>query len=69
MNDLLPKARTVRDTVRFAYEEGAASLLELLEAERNANDIRLAAVSARGDLAAARADFLAARPGAKWELP
>ncbi|HEX7616949.1 MAG TPA: TolC family protein [Thermoanaerobaculia bacterium] len=63
VNDLLPKAQTVRDTVRFAYEQGAASLLELLEAERNANDIRLAAISARGDLAAARADFRAARPG------
>lgn len=69
VNDLLPKAQSVRDTVRFAYEQGAASLLELLEAERNANDIRLAAVAARGDLAAARADFLAARPGVKWELP
>ena len=64
VNDLLPKSQTVRDTVRFAYEQGAASLLELLEAERNANEIRLAAVSARGDLITARADFLAARPGA-----
>lgn len=64
VDDLLPKARKVRDTVRFAYEQGAASLLELLEAERNANDIRLAAASARGDLAAAGADFRAARPGA-----
>jgi outer membrane protein, heavy metal efflux system len=69
VNDLLPKALAVRDTVSFAYAQGAASLLELLEAERNANDIRLAAVSARGDFAAARADFLAARPGVKWELP
>jgi len=69
VNDLLPKSQKVRDTVRFAYEQGAASLLELLEAERNANDIRLAAVSARGDLAAARADFLAARPGADRDNP
>jgi outer membrane protein, heavy metal efflux system len=69
VNDLLPKARTVRDTVHFAYEQGAASLLELLEAERNANDIRLAAVSARGDLVSARADFLAARPGAERDQP
>ena len=69
VNDLLPKAQTVRDTVSFAYEQGAASLLELLEAERNANDIRLAAVSARGDLAAARADFLAARPGVDRDNP
>ncbi len=64
VNDLLPKSKTVRDTVRFAYEQGAASLLELLEAERNANEIRLAAVSARGDLITARVDFLTARPGA-----
>jgi cobalt-zinc-cadmium efflux system outer membrane protein len=69
VNDLLPKSQKVRDTVRFAYEQGAASLLELLEAERNANDIRLAAVSARGDLAAARADFLAARPGVDRDHP
>jgi cobalt-zinc-cadmium efflux system outer membrane protein len=69
VNDLLPKSQKVRDTVRFAYEQGAASLLELLEAERNANDIRLAAVSARGDLAAARADFLAARPGTDRDHP
>jgi cobalt-zinc-cadmium efflux system outer membrane protein len=69
VNDLFPKSQKVRDAVRFAYEQGAASLLELLEAERNANDIRLAAVSARGDLAAARADFLAARAGADKEQP
>jgi cobalt-zinc-cadmium efflux system outer membrane protein len=69
VNDLLPKAQTVRDTVRFAYEQGAASLLELLEAERNANDIRLAAISARGELAAARTDFRAARPGTDREQP
>jgi cobalt-zinc-cadmium efflux system outer membrane protein len=69
VGDLLPKAQKVRETVRFAYEEGAASLLELLEAERNANDIRLAAVSARGDLTAARADFVAARPGVDKDHP
>jgi outer membrane protein TolC len=69
VNDLLPKSQKVRDIVRFAYEQGAASLLELLEAERNANDIRLAAVSARGDLAAARADFFAARPGVDRNHP
>ncbi len=62
--DLQPKAEVVRDTVRYAYQQGGASLLELLEAERNATDIRLAAAAARGDLAAARADYLAARPEA-----
>jgi outer membrane protein, heavy metal efflux system len=59
--ELVPKATSVRDTVRYAYEQGGASLLELLEAERNANDLRLAAAAAQGDLAAARADYRAAR--------
>lgn len=60
-SELLPRAEKVRETVAFAYGEGAASLLELLEAERNVNDVRLAAASARADLVAAWASFLAAR--------
>ena len=67
--ELLPKAESVRDTVRYAYEQGGASLLELLEAERNANDLRLAAAAAQGDLAAARADYRAARPAPAQETP
>jgi cobalt-zinc-cadmium efflux system outer membrane protein len=59
--ELVPKATSVRDTVRYAYEQGGASLLELLEAERNANDLLVAAAAAQGDLAAARADYRAAR--------
>ena len=59
--ELAPKARSVRETVRYAWEQGGASLLELLEAERNANDLLLAAAAAQGDLAAARADYRAAR--------
>ncbi len=58
--DVLPKAEAVRETVSFAWERGAASLLELLEASRSANDARLAALSARADLASARADLMAA---------
>ena len=58
---LLPKAEKVRQTVEFAYREGAASFLELLEAERSANEIRLAAASAQGDLITARADFATSR--------
>jgi outer membrane protein, heavy metal efflux system len=60
-NELLPKAERVRSTVEYAYGQGGASLLELLEAERNANEIRLAAASAQGDVIATRADFAAAR--------
>ncbi len=59
--ELVPKATSVRDTVRYAWEQGGASLLELLEAERNANDLLVAAAAAQGDLAAARADYRAAR--------
>ncbi len=59
--ELVPKATAVRETVRYAYEQGGASLLELLEAERNANDLLVAAATAEGDLAAARADYRAAR--------
>jgi cobalt-zinc-cadmium efflux system outer membrane protein len=59
--ELAPKARSVRETVRYAWEQGGASLLELLESERNANDLLLAAAAAEGDLAAARADYRAAR--------
>ncbi len=58
---LLPSAEQVRSSVEFAYAHGAASLLELFEAERNANEIRVAAAGARADLVAARADFAAAR--------
>jgi cobalt-zinc-cadmium efflux system outer membrane protein len=66
--ELVPKATSVRDTVRYAWEQGGASLLELLEAERNANDLLLAATAAQGDLAAARADYRAARLAAYGAL-
>lgn len=74
-DDLVPKAERVRETVRYAWSQGGASLLELLEAERSANEIRLAASQARGDLVTARADFAAARalpilgPGSHKETP
>ncbi len=61
LGKLLPSAEEVRSSVEFAYAHGAASLLELFEAERNANEIRVAAAGARADLVAARADFAAAR--------
>jgi outer membrane protein, heavy metal efflux system len=59
--ELLDKARQVRDTVAFAWREGGASLLELLEAERSHNDVKLAAATAQGDLVQAAADERAAR--------
>lgn len=59
--DLVPRADSAREKVAFAYREGGASLLELLEAERSARDVRLASISADADLATARAAWLAAR--------
>jgi cobalt-zinc-cadmium efflux system outer membrane protein len=58
--EILPKALAVRETVVYAYQNGGASLLELLEAERNANDLRLAAAQSAGDLVSAAADLTAA---------
>lgn len=57
----LPKSAKVRDSVAFAYEKGGASLVDLLEAERTDNDIRLAAAQAQADAASATANLTAAR--------
>jgi cobalt-zinc-cadmium efflux system outer membrane protein len=60
-DELLPRAESVRGTVAFAYEKGSASLLELLEAERSLNDVRLAAVASQSEALSAAADVAAAR--------
>jgi len=56
-----PKSTKVRESVAFAYEKGGASLVNLLDAERTDNDIRLAAAQALADTAGAAADVTAAR--------
>jgi cobalt-zinc-cadmium efflux system outer membrane protein len=56
-----PKSTQVRESVAFAYEKGGASLVDLLQAERTDNDIRLATVQAMSDTASAMADLVAAR--------
>ncbi len=55
-----PKSEQVRKTVAFAYEKGGASLLDLLSAERNDNDVRLATAAAAADTATAAANLRAA---------
>jgi len=57
----VPKSAKVRDAVAFAYEKGGASLVDLLEAERTDNDVRIAAAQAQADTASATADLTAAR--------
>jgi len=57
----VPKSAKVRESVAFAYEKGGASLVDLLEAERTDNDVRLAAAQAQADTASATADVQAAQ--------
>jgi len=55
-----PKSEQIRKTLAYAYEKGGASLLDLLIAERNDNDVRLAAAQAASDTAIAIATLKAA---------
>lgn len=57
---LLPKSENVVRSVTYAYGKGGASLLDLLSAQRNDNDLRLAAARAQADYATARVALAAA---------
>jgi outer membrane protein, heavy metal efflux system len=60
VKEIVPHSAEITATVRFAYQKGGASLLDLLSAERNDNDVRLAAAQATADTAAAAATLVAA---------
>ena len=57
---LLPQSAEVTRSVAYAYEKGGAALIDLLDAQRGDNDIRLADVQAEADTAAALSSLLAA---------
>jgi len=59
-DDLRPRSDAIRRAVSLAFERGGASLLDLLEAQRNDNDVRLEATRAANDVAVAAADLAAA---------
>ena len=59
-NEVRPRATRVRESVSLAYEKGGVSLVDLLEAQRDDSDVRLAAAQAAADAAAARAALQAA---------
>jgi outer membrane protein, heavy metal efflux system len=59
-DSIRPKSEQVRNTKAYAYEKGGASLLDLLVAERDDNEVRLAAMQAASDAAAALAVLKAA---------
>jgi cobalt-zinc-cadmium efflux system outer membrane protein len=56
-----PRSAQVRESVAFAYSRGGASLVDLLTAERDDNNVRLATAQALSDTASAAADLKAAR--------
>jgi cobalt-zinc-cadmium efflux system outer membrane protein len=55
-----PQSEEIRKTIAYAYEKGGASLLELLAAERNDNEVRLATAQAASEAAVALAGLRAA---------
>ena len=60
VEQILPRSAEIAKTVRFAYQKGGASLLDLLTAERNDNEVRLAAAQAASETIQAAAAVLAA---------
>jgi cobalt-zinc-cadmium efflux system outer membrane protein len=60
-DDLAPQSARVRESVAFKYEKGAATLVDLLNAEQTDNTIRLALAQAMNDTATAAAGQAAAR--------
>ena len=61
LDQIAPSSAAVVATVSFAYQKGGASLLDLLSAERNDNDIRVATAQAMADCATASATLAVAR--------
>ena len=56
-----PQSAKVRESIAFAYEKGAATLLDFLNAEQTDNTVRLAVAQALGDAASTATDLTAAR--------
>jgi cobalt-zinc-cadmium efflux system outer membrane protein len=63
-----PKSAQIVKTISYAYEKGGASLLDLLVAQRNDNEVRLAAVQAGADVAIAQAALKTALTAAEASL-
>ena len=59
-DELQPKSAKISETVAYAYQKGGASLLDLLSAQRNDNDVRFATAQAAADAATAAAALKAA---------
>lgn len=55
-----PQSAYARDAIIFKFNKGGAALVDLLEAERTDNDVRLATAQAMADTASTDADLIAA---------
>ena len=60
-DETAPKSAKVREAIAFKYQRGAATLVDLLNAEQTDNAVRLALAQAMSDTASAAADLAAAR--------
>ena len=69
LDQIAPSSAAVLATVSFAYKMGGASLLDLLSAERNDNDIRAATAQAMADCATAAATLAIARNASPFTHP
>ena len=58
---IVPQSAKSRAAVAFAFDKGAASLVDLLEAERTDNTVRMSMAQAQSDTASAVADVIAAQ--------
>lgn len=60
-NLIVPQSAKSRDAMAFAFEKGSATQVDLLEAERTDNTVRMALAQAQSDTASAVADIVAAQ--------
>ena len=61
LNEIRPRSASARASVIFKFEKGGATLVDLLEAERTDNDVRVATAQAMADTASTSADLTAAK--------
>ena len=67
--EIQPRSAGILKTVEYAYQRGAASLVDLLAAERDDNDVRLATAQAAADTASGLASLRSALNIADSPLP
>ncbi len=58
---IVPQSAKSRDAMSFAFEKGSVTMVDLLEAERTDNTVRMALAQAQSDTASAVADLAAAQ--------